>query len=243
MSREAIVQPMKQIISIAAWTTGLLTMLTAMLIVCLCSFVLKGRRLNAFTAFMCRCIVRAFWVRVRREGMDNIVPGRSRLFMSNHASFIDLFVLAGYLPGYKLGIEAAEHFSWPVYGFFVKRIGMIPIDRSNVRASIRSIGKAAEFLHKGISMLILPESTRSTDGKLLPFKKLPFKLARMGKAEVVPVGLVGTFDFKPKMRSRIEPRQVILRFGEPISAEKVTEMDTSRLMEMTRERIAGLVES
>ena len=66
-------------------------------------------------------------------------------------------------------------------GAFLRKAGMIGIDRSNPRASMKSIMSAADHLLDGISILILPEGTRTRTGKMLPFKKLPFKLAKKGE--------------------------------------------------------------
>jgi 1-acyl-sn-glycerol-3-phosphate acyltransferase len=196
---------------------------------------------NAACGFFMRVIVRAFLVRVRIEGGETVDRSRSHLFMANHTSFFDMLILAGWLPGKRTGIEAAEHFSWPLWGTWLKRSDMIPIDRNNARASMRSIKAAAERIKGGWSVLILPEGTRSRDGKLLPFRKLPFKLAKMGETDIVPVGLVGTFEIKAKTSWMLKPGVVHLRYGEVISEEEVRATDTGALMEKTRECIAALV--
>jgi len=232
---------LKYILSILSWTLGVTAALICVPLNILTLMLLGADRGNAMTGFFMRVIVRAFLVRVRTEGREAVDLSRSHLFMANHASFFDMLILAGWLPGKRSGLEAAEHFSWPLWGSWLKRSGMIPIDRKNARSSMRSLKAAAEKLKNGWSVLILPEGTRSRDGKMLPFRKLPFKLAKMGEADIVPVGLNGTFGIKAKTSWLLKPGVVHMRFGEAIPEEVVRETDTEVLMELTRERVASLV--
>jgi 1-acyl-sn-glycerol-3-phosphate acyltransferase len=232
---------MKYLVSLAAWISGTLAMIVAMCLSLPLTFVLTFRGRTKLGKVIMRFLTAAFFVRVRLENREKVDRSRSHLFMANHASFFDLFILAGYLPGEIRGIEASEHFSWPLWGWLMKRLDMIPIDRKDARASLKSIALAVAYLQRGISVLILPESTRTRDGRMLPFKKLPFKLAKKGGTDIVPVGLVGTFSIKPKTRWWIKPGRVRVRFGDPIPADRVDSDGISDLMETTRRRIAELV--
>jgi 1-acyl-sn-glycerol-3-phosphate acyltransferase len=232
---------LKFIVSVLSWTLGMIACLICLPLNILFLMIVSQEKGNAACGFFMRVIVRSFLVRVRLEGREAVDLNRTHLFMSNHASFFDMMILAGWLPGRRSGIEAAEHFSWPVWGAWLRRSGMIPIDRSNARASLRSLKLAAERLKNGWSVLILPEGTRSKDGKMLPFRKLPFKLAKMGETDIVPVGLEGTFQIKAKTSWMLKPGVVHMRFGEVIPEEEVREAEMEALMEKTRERIAALV--
>lgn len=232
---------MKYIISIIAYLMGGLTLLIGLPLVTLCFHFLGSRGICRLASFMMRLLTAAFLVRVKVEGKEKLDPLVPHLFMSNHASFFDFLILAGYLPCNKRGLEAAEHFSWPIWGAFLRKSGMIGIDRSNPRASMKSILSAADHLLEGVSILILPEGTRTKTGKMLPFKKLPFKLAKKGEAEIVPVGLIGTFDIKKKTSWVLNPGRVIMRFGDPIPASDVESMDIDALKDLTRARIGELI--
>jgi 1-acyl-sn-glycerol-3-phosphate acyltransferase len=232
---------MKYLVSLFAWTCGSLTLALGLPLVIL-SLVFSNFRIRTK---ICQCSLRiftaAFLVRVQLFDREKVDLTNSNLFMANHASFLDFFILGGYLPGELRGIEAGEHFSWPFWGWFLKKADMVPIDRSSPRASLTSIGAAADCLKKGISILILPESTRTRDGRMLPFKKLPFKLAKKGGTDLVPVGLIGTFDVKPKTRWHIKPGVVEIHFGKTIPAAQVASDTIPDLMETTRKRIADLI--
>ena len=78
--------------------------------------------------------------------------------------FFDIPLLGGYIPGCARGVEASRQHAWPLYGWAMRRLGNIPIDRKNVFSSLNSISQTAEVLTEGKSMIILPERHRTVDG-------------------------------------------------------------------------------
>jgi len=121
-------------------------------------------------------------------------------------------------------------------------MGNIPIDRKNIHASIKSMKKTEKILKKGQSIVILPEGHRTLDGKMRPFKKLPFHLARQAGIPVIPIGLSGLFQLKHKGSWIIHPRPVKIKFGHPISPEKIQALSTEELRECIRAKIQDLIE-
>lgn len=174
------------------------------------------------------------------KGREKVGPDQGRLFMANHASFFDLIILGGFLPGFTRGLEASEHFSWPVWGTMIRKIGMIPIDRSSGAASMRSVKRSVGEIGNGMSILILPEGTRTLTGRMLPFNRLPFYMAKKAGCPIVPVGLKGTFRLKNKKSWLLRPGRVDMTFGDAISTEEVEEKSSEELMEIVRSRIADL---
>ncbi|MHC4945600.1 MAG: lysophospholipid acyltransferase family protein [Planctomycetota bacterium] len=228
-------------LSILAWTTGILAGMIIFPLTAL-SFSLFNPRINGRIGIVTfRLATHGFLIWLKCVDQDKVDRSRAHVFMANHASFFDLFILAAFLPGEKRGIEAEHHFKWPLWGHIIRKAGQIPVNRSSPKASMKSIMRAAEVLKGGISILILPEGTRTTTGKMLPFKKLPFKLAKLGGADIVPIGISGTFKIKNKKSWLIRPGVARIRFGETIPAETVQSMDLEELKELTRERIAGLL--
>jgi 1-acyl-sn-glycerol-3-phosphate acyltransferase len=232
---------MKYIIAVAAWISGL-----SALVLC-CSFYilivpfLTFRGVSIMGSWTVRTIVRAFFVRIQVEGMEKVDRSAGHLYMANHSSFLDFFVLGGYLPPDTRGLVATEYYKVPLWGRFLKKTGLIPIDRSNPKASLASIKRAAEHLRNGTSILVLPEGTRTRDGRLLPFKKLPFKLAKLGGVDLVPVGFLGAFEIKRKTSWLLKPGKIIMRMGDPIPPGRIAEISLNELMEETRDQIARLV--
>jgi len=179
---------------------------------------------------------------VEVTGEEHIHPDKTCLFMSNHHSFFDVPFLQAYVPVLIRGVEAKQHFRWPVYGWIIGRLGNIPIDRKNIHRSIQSIRRAQGNLESGLSMIIMPEGHRTLDGKLRPFKKLPFFLAKQSGAPIIPVGISGLYTLMPKGGFQVHPITLKIHFGEPISVDIIKNKDLDDLMKITRDRIKSLIE-
>jgi len=171
-----------------------------------------------------------------------VIPNdRPLIFMANHSSLIDIPLLKACIPHYFRGILSEHQFNYFMYGSAVRRMGSIPIDRNNIRHSLRGFKIAANMIDQGIHITVLPEGGRSLDGKLLPFKKLPFHFAKESGASVVPIALSGVFNMKNKGSFHLNPGKIFVRFGPIIRAENIASMDILELMEITRKGIyAGL---
>ena len=160
-------------------------------------------------------------------GRAFIPSNRQTIIVSNHCSHLDMglvkFALGPY--GAKLvGLAAKDYFfegnSWWV-SYFEQLTNLKPIDRkSGFRASFE---QAKTVVEEGNLVLIFPEGTRRTDGLLGDFKPLVGKLALETGVDVLPLYLDGTFNILPKGAVVPKGRDVTVRIGAPIPAEKMLE--------------------
>jgi len=171
------------------------------------------------------------------EFFEDLPTDRPLIFMANHSSLIDIPLLKAIIPRYFIGIVAHDQMDYFLYGVAVRRIGSIPIHRDNIRSSLKSFSEAKELLKQGKHITVLPEGGRSLDGKLLPFKKLPFHFAKDSGASIVPISISGVFSMKNKGSLHLNPGQLIVRFGEILNSEDILKMDEVELMDITRKRI------
>ncbi len=93
---------------------------------------------------------------------------------------------------------------------------LVPVDRGNREAGIAAVRDALRAIEQGLNMTIYVEGRRSFDGKLLPFKKGPFYLAKECNVPVVPITISGTEEVMPKARFAIRPGTVTVEFHDPI---------------------------
>ncbi len=167
---------------------------------------------------------------------------RPLIFMANHSSLIDIPLLKACIPQYFIGIVAHIQLDYFLYGPAVRRIGSIPIDRDNIRLSLQSFKAAKELLDQGIHITVLPEGGRSLDGKLMPFKKLPFRFAQESGASIVPIAISGVFNMKNKGSLHLTPGRICVRFASLIDPEQIASLELEDLMRLTRDRIVTLLE-
>ncbi|MBN2029239.1 1-acyl-sn-glycerol-3-phosphate acyltransferase [bacterium] len=233
---------MRKVISILLWAVGFLYFGICCTIVIVLTYFFKPKTIDPLIKKMLRVLFIIMFIPVESEGAEKIDPDRTMLFMSNHVNIFDVPLLQGYIPKYVRGVEATRQFKWPFYGWVIRRLGNIPIERENIHASIRSIHRAEAYLHDGVSIVILPEGHRTLDGKMRPFKKLPFHLAKQADVGIVPVGLSGLFHLKQKGSWILRPAPIKIKFGDPIPVDKVRNLSVPELRDLTYKKIEALIE-
>jgi 1-acyl-sn-glycerol-3-phosphate acyltransferase len=176
-------------------------------------------------------------IRIHVSGLENVDPARSYIFMSNHVSNLDPPVFVPNIPGRCSVLLKKEVLRVPIFGRILKMAEMVPVDRHNRDAAIESVHAAAKVLRRGLNMVIFPEGTRSTDGRLLPFKKGPFHLAVEAAVPVVPVTLLGTYECWPKGQFASRGGTTTVVFHPPIEPSEFGDRET--LMTKVRDAIAS----
>jgi 1-acyl-sn-glycerol-3-phosphate acyltransferase len=86
--------------------------------------------------------------------------------------------------------------------------------------------------------LLYAEGTRTTDGRLQPFKRGAFNLAVKAGVPVVPLTINGSYGILPKDSLAIRPGAVEVVLGAPIFIEGTGKQAEMRLMEHVHEAIA-----
>ncbi len=150
--------------------------------------------------------VRAAGIKIEVTGLENIPPGRSCIFMSNHVSNLDPPVVLPLLPGRSSVLLKKELMNIPILGKAMRLAKFVPVERGHRRdAAQASVEAAADALRSGLHILVYPEGTRSRDGRLSTFKKGPFFLAQETGAPIVPIALSGTQTMMHKGSNAILP--------------------------------------
>jgi 1-acyl-sn-glycerol-3-phosphate acyltransferase len=161
--------------------------------------------------------VKAAGIRVRVEGMENVQPGVSYIFLSNHVSNLDPPILLPLIPGRTSVFLKKGLMKIPLLGTAMRMGKYVPVSRANSREDAqRSVEFAAEVLNSGLHFTAFPEGTRSPDGRLLPFKKGAFFLAEAAGAPIIPIVITGTERMMPRGTLRITPGEAHVRFLPPI---------------------------
>jgi 1-acyl-sn-glycerol-3-phosphate acyltransferase len=134
------------------------------------------------------------------EGIENVNPDENYVIVANHQSIIDIPVLTiALMPRASVRFMAKRPiFLVPVLGWAMWAFGHVPVDRSSARRSLPGLKKAQARLRTRFSFIFFPEGTRTSTGKMGPFKAAAFKMAARAGVKVLPVTLVGAFEAVPK---------------------------------------------
>jgi 1-acyl-sn-glycerol-3-phosphate acyltransferase len=193
----------------------------------------KGRVVHRYAQLWGQVALLANRVKVKMEGMDHL-QGGPYIFMSNHQGSYDIFALLGHLPFQFKWLAKKELFSIPFFGWTMAAAGYISVDREGTRDTIEAMNKAARKIREGMSVLIFPEGSRSSDGSIQPFKKGGFTLAIKSRVPIVPVAISGSREIMPKGRLTATSGEIRIRIDHPIETQNCTLKDRKSLMEKVR---------
>jgi 1-acyl-sn-glycerol-3-phosphate acyltransferase len=157
-------------------------------------------------------------IRIEVEGRERIPAGTACIFMANHVSNLDPPVLLPLIPGRTSVFLKRSLMKIPVLAYGMKLADLIPVDRAgHIDSAKQSIAAARKVLAKGVHMTIFVEGTRSRDGRLQPFKKGPFFLAKQFGAPCIPVSIYGTGKMMAKGSLRIRRGTAHVIFHAPVN--------------------------
>lgn len=180
-----------------------------------------------------------FGVRVEAKGLENI-PLEGCLFVFNHSSFFDIFAMAASLPNLRYGAKI-ELFKIPFFGFAMRRLGMLPIDRKNREGVFRVYREAQVRMQKGERFALAPEGTRQFEERLGPFKAGPFVFAINTGAPILPVVIRHASQILPKHawfpNLGTWQRTIELTVLSPISTHELNLNERPQLQEKVREQM------
>jgi len=177
-------------------------------------------------------------IRVEVKGRELVPSKTACIFMANHVSNLDPPALIPNIPGRTSAFVKRSLMGIPVFGWALRLGEFIPVDRTGSKDSAQeSIASARRVLGKGVHITTFVEGTRSKDGRLLPFKKGPFYLAKETGAPCIPVSIWGTEKMMSKGSLRIHPGIAHVIFHAPINPGDFTTRED--LLDAVRVAIAS----
>jgi 1-acyl-sn-glycerol-3-phosphate acyltransferase len=206
----------------------------------LCSLWDKsGRVQHAIAQRWGRAVTRISGAQVTVLNGENL-DGRVAVYAANHLSYSDTPVLFGILPFQFRIVARHELFKLPFIGWHLTRSGQVPVNVTNPRASISSLGSAVKTLKSGMPVFIFPEGGRTESGHPENFLNGPAFMAIRASVPIIPMALIGTHELLPIHTSEFHPVPVTLAVGEPIETARYSIRQTDELTERVREAICRL---
>jgi len=126
-------------------------------------------------------------IRLNATGEEHLWSQRPAIFIFNHQSILDGFIVMKLLRQDVTGVAKKEVASQPGFGQFAKFAGMAFVDRANTGKAVDALAPVVEKLNQGYSIAISPEGTRSPTPRVAPFKKGAFHMAIQGRVPIIPI--------------------------------------------------------
>lgn len=199
-----------------------------------------------FKAAIFRPLVK-YGFRARIIGAENVPSEGGCLLACNHIAIMDSLVVPAMVDRKVTYPAKAELFVGKggpgpaIVAWFLKAVGMVPMDRGGGRASAASLSRISEVLASGALVGIFPEGTRSPDGRLYKGKTGLARMVLANDVPVVPVGVVGTHKVKGLFGIPWISRPLVV-VGEPLRFSELAGRDrqTRALRWVTDETLAAI---
>jgi len=217
-----------------------ITILLAVLTISLGFFDRHGKRVYRINQLWAWLLLRMGGISLNVEGQENIDASQQYIFMVNHQSNVDIPVIVQSLARFQLRWIAKKELLWvPFFGWAMWATKHITVDRSDPQNAVKSLERARERIAAGISVVVFPEGTRSTDGKLLRFKKGGFMLAVQANTKIVPVTINGSRNLLPSGAWRLCSGSIEVFVDKPIAVDRYRAVNLRLLSNRVRKTIAA----
>lgn len=147
-----------------------------------------------------KIVTRIFLLPVKVEGRENLEPGHSYVFVSNHQGSFDIFLIYGYLGRNFKWMMKRQLRKMPFVGYACQAAHHIFVDKRGPSKVRETYDQARRTLKSGMSVVVFPEGSRTFTGHMGVFKKGAFALADELQLPVVPLTINGSFNVMPRMR-------------------------------------------
>ena len=149
-------------------------------------------------------------IKVEYRGLENL-PKEPCLIACKHQSAWDTTVFFSLRKKAAIVVKK-ELLKVPVFGWYLKKIREIPIDRSAGGSALKEMVRASrEALSQGRSIIIFPEGTRVGITETRKYQPGVYALYSMLKAPIVPVAL-NSGVFWPRRKFLRKPGTIVLEF-------------------------------
>lgn len=108
------------------------------------------------------------WMLGAEVEANNQAPEPPFLLVSNHLSYIDVFVLFSQLR--CLFVAKSDVKAWPLIGFLIRTSGILFIDRNRKRDVTRVNELISKNINQNQGIILFPEGTTSPGYEILPFR-------------------------------------------------------------------------
>lgn len=124
----------------------------------------RGATIRIARVWCASMLVLLRWICGLRIEIRGTVPQGECILASKHQSFLDILILVTALESPRFVMKQELRFA-PVFGWYAKRIGCIPVDRSAGRTAMEGMLRAIER-HRGMlgQLVIYPQGTRVAPG-------------------------------------------------------------------------------
>jgi len=208
----------------------------------LLALVLDPRKHDWPQRFFARNVLRLAGAGLEVRRAPGFDPKRTSIFISNHVNLFDPFVVYSSVPQFVRGWELESHFRIPVYGWIMRRFGNVPVPSQRSNGTLeRLFEQTKQELDGGTSLTVFPEGRRTRDGRVGRFRKGIFRMARDLGYPIVPMSMVGSYEFHHRRAWMLRPATIVVYLHDTIETRGLTDAEIEALPERIHQIVSGPV--
>ena len=152
------------------------------------SIVILGGKIMGYWSAICLKIFLSTTIKIK--GRENIILNERFFVASSHQSMFETFFLQTIFKA-PVFILKKELMKIPIFGWYLKKIGSISIDRNKIsKENLDFFSKVSKILnYSNRTLIIFPQGTRSSPEERLPFKKGVARIYEKLKIKCQPVAI------------------------------------------------------
>ncbi len=166
---------------------------------------------------------------------ENVPKEGPVLLACNHQSYLDPVICGIGLPRELDYIARDSLFKNRLFARYIRSLNAFPIQRA--QADIAAIRTVVQRLQRGRAVVLFPEATRTTDGRIRPIKGGFELIARRSHATTVPVVIDGAFETWPRHKKLFSMGNIKVMFGQPVTPEQFTKMNRQDFVNLINRRM------
>jgi 1-acyl-sn-glycerol-3-phosphate acyltransferase len=179
------------------------------------------------------------WVRVRAEHRRNGAEPGAAIYVCNHRSMSDPFLMACLYwmvsPIEVIQVVNVWPFRIPVLGMMARLAGYLSVNEMDTEDFFV---RATEYLEDGVSIACFPEGTRSGGREMGQFHSSAFRLALRTGKPIVPVCITGNERIPPRGSLVLHPGTIRVRLLPPVTQDDYRDLTPFRLKSLVWQLIA-----
>lgn len=208
--------------------------------------IIDPRKNDVSQRIFFRNILRLAGVKFEARRASGFDPARTSLFVCNHVNIFDPFVIYSAIPQFVRGFELASHFKVPAYGWMMGRFGNVPVPDENDRSRegmAEMARKARQSFESCISLIAFAEGSRTRNGHVGPFHKGVFRLAIQFGVPIVPMSIVGSYEFHRTGDWMLYPGKITVYLHDTIETKGMRKEQATELRDRVQAIVAAPVEA
>jgi len=167
-----------------------------------------------FIGWSCFRFIYRFYFRWRVFHPERVPVNGPVILAANHMSYLDPPLVGAGLPRDINYLARESLFRYPGMGVLLRSWNSVPVDRDGGGAA--GLKAILDRLLNGGGIILFPEGTRSSDGRLQPARSGIGLTVIKSTAPVVPVRVFGTYEAYGRHVKIPRPKPIAVKYGVPM---------------------------